>query len=166
MSYQFDIRNFKSFPQFKERFLSFFPDNAFKPGQNDICWNWQGAISSSNYGSIYYGNKSYLTNRMSYMTFKGPIRSNEIVRHTCDNPQCVNPQHLILGNLSDNAIDMVKRNHQGNQKLNEECVKVIKWMLKYKPEKGLAIKLARLHGVNVGNISRIKNNKRWFWIHV
>ena len=68
--------------------------------------------------------------------------------------------------MSDNSVDMVKRNRQGAQKLNEEAVKVIKWMLKYKPRRGLAIKLAELYNVLPNTISQIKCNQRWAWIKV
>ena len=166
MSYQVDIRKFKSFPQFKERFLSYFPKNYQDENVIDSCWMWEGAISASKYGSIFYGNKSYLAHRMSYIIFNGPIEIDQLVRHTCDNPCCVNPKHLILGSNSDNIIDMVKRNPRSTITLNEECVKVIKWMLKYQYEDGLGKKLARLHNVAPSVISRIKTGKRWSWVKI
>jgi hypothetical protein len=166
MIYQIDIRNFKSFTQFKERFLSYFPENYQDESMTDSCWNWKGSTTFyPGYGIITYG-KRYVAHKMSYITFKGPVRSDQVVRHTCDNKCCVNPKHLILGTQSDNLIDAVKRNRQGLQKLNEECVKVIKWLLKYKPEKGLASKLARLHNVHISTISDIKRSKTWSFVAV
>ncbi len=166
MIYQIDIRKFKSFPSFKERFLSHFPKNYQNDCMMDSCWNYEGVIDSQGYGRIYYGNKGYRANIISYMIFNGLIKHDQIVRHTCDNPHCVNPKHLIVGTMYDNSIDCVKRNRQGHQKLNEEAVKVIKWMLKYKPEKGLAIKLAKLYNVTSANISMIKIGKSWSWVKV
>jgi hypothetical protein len=86
--------------------------------------------------------------------------------HTCDNPCCVNPNHLILGTNQDNIIDSVNKNRWHTAKLNTEAVKVIKWMLKYKPERGLASKLARLHGVGRSVISSIQNKKIWTSVKV
>ena len=166
MNYQFDIKNFKSFPEFKEKFLSYLPKNYQNENMLDSCWNYEGVIDAHGYGRIYYGDKSYKAHKVSYMIFNGLINHDQIVRHTCDNPKCVNPKHLIIGTMYDNSIDSVKRNRQGHQKLNTEAVKVIKWMLKYKPEKGLAIKLAKLYNVTSANISMIKIGKSWSWIKV
>ena len=166
MSYQVDITKFKSFPQFKERFLSYFPKNYNESYMLDLCWEWQGAISRSGYGNTCYGCENYLAHRMSYIIFNGPIRSDQLIRHTCDNPKCVNPNHLITGNNSDNSIDMVKRNPRSNIKLNEEAVKVIKWMLKYQYEKGLGRKLAKAYKISPSIISRIHTNKYWSWVKV
>lgn len=167
MQNQVDIKEFKNFSQFKERFLSSFPENAFKEGQEDNCWNYKGSRHNSGYGEIGWGDKDhYLSNRLSYIIFNGLIPYGKIVRHTCDNRLCVNPKHLILGTHYDNSIDSVKRNRQGHMKLNEECVKVIKWMLKYKLRRGLAAKLARLHNVVPETIGAIKAGKSWSWVQI
>ena len=165
MNYQIDIRNFKSFPSFKARFLSYFPENYQDESMVNFCWNWQGSCRG-NYGVTCYGQKMYSASRMSYITFNGPVQADQLVRHTCDNPRCVNPRHLLLGDDASNAIDAVKRNRQGHQKLNEECVKVIKWMLKYKPAKGLVKKLASLHKVSPATIYDIKAGKTWGWLQI
>ena len=166
MSYQVDIRNFKSFPQFKERFLFFFPKNYQDENMFDNCWEWQGAISRSGYGNTCYGSENYLAHRMSYIIFNGPVRADQLIRHTCDNPKCVNPNHLIIGNNSDNIIDMVKRNPRSNILLNEEAVKVIKWNLKFNSVKGIGKKLAKLYGVSPSVIARINTGKRWSWVNI
>jgi hypothetical protein len=173
MPCQIDIRNFKDFPQFKKRFLSFFPDNAFKSGQDDICWNWQGALRNpkkrNSYGTISWGTGShYLSHRLAYIIFNNlgnPDIADKMVRHTCNNVLCVNPNHLILGNHRDNMNDMLNSGTTAKT-LNEEAVKVIKWMLKYKPKKGLAAKLAQLYNTTPTNISAIKRGRVWSWVHV
>ncbi len=162
-----DIRTYKMFPEFKNKFLSYLPKNYKDPSMKDQCWEWSGAKRGNNYGEISYGgHNSYQAHRISYIIFNGLIPYSKIVRHTCDNPQCVNPKHLIIGSKYDNSIDMVKRNRQGAQKLNEEAVKVIKWMLKYKSKRGLAIKLAELYNVLPNTISKIKRNECWAYIKV
>jgi hypothetical protein len=89
-----------------------------------------------------------------------------LVRHTCDNPICVNPKHLILGNHADNANDAAKRLRMGCQKLNPEAVKVIKWFLKNQNYRGLALKLAHLYKVSPQTIAKIKKGESWAWIKV
>lgn len=44
-----------------------------------------------------------------YETYKGPIPKGLLVRHTCDNRRCINPDHLLLGTIADNIRDMVER---------------------------------------------------------
>ena len=51
-------------------------------------------------------------------------------------------------------------------KLNEEAVKVIKWFLEYRPKRGLASKLARLHHVSPSIIHNIKKGYLWGWIEI
>lgn len=65
------------------------------------------------YGSI----KMY---RASYIIFNGPIPDDLLVRHTCDNPRCVNPEHLILGTQKDNMQDMAKRNRSARYWLGKK----------------------------------------------
>ncbi|WP_165924021.1 HNH endonuclease signature motif containing protein [Paraburkholderia sp. BL9I2N2] len=48
--------------------------------------------------------------RASYIMHKGEIPSGYVVRHKCDDPACVNPEHLELGTQKDNCADKVLRN--------------------------------------------------------
>lgn len=68
--------------------------------------------------------------------------------------------------MSDNAIDAVKAGSHAHQKLSEEAVKVIKWMLKHKPKHGLGAKLARMYKVSPRAVSDIKNGSRWGWVKI
>ena len=63
------------------------------------CWIWDGGRTSKNYGSFcYYTKKPAIGAHVSsYLFHKGEIPDGQIVRHKCNNPPCVNPEHLILG---------------------------------------------------------------------
>jgi len=70
------------------------------------CWNYIGYKNSSGYGRLRFNGKKILAPRLSYMSEKGNIPDGMFVLHTCDNPACVNPDHLYLGDAKDNAMDM------------------------------------------------------------
>jgi hypothetical protein len=76
------------------------------------CWNWILSKTESGYGTITYKSKYYRAHRFSYMTFVGEIQEGMIVLHSCDNPACVNPEHLSIGTNLDNSRDMVKKGRQ------------------------------------------------------
>jgi hypothetical protein len=69
------------------------------------CWIWLGRRTTNGYGRFYLNGYGDLrTNRLSYCHFKGNP-GNQLVCHRCDNPLCVNPGHLFLGDHSINALD-------------------------------------------------------------
>ena len=161
-----DLRTIPSFISLKRRFLNFIASEYFQKENADKCWEWQGCKNHQGYGTITWNNKKYRANRIAYIIFNGIIPPEELIRHTCDNKSCVNPKHLITGTYQDNFIDSVKRNNHGKQILNEEAVKVIKWMLKYRPKHGLVTKLAKLHNVSRQTIGSIKEGKSWRWVTI
>jgi hypothetical protein len=71
------------------------------------CWPWTGATSKAGYGVFCYGDES-LAHRVSYALAHGSAKGI-IVRHTCDNPPCVRPDHLIAGSHGDNIADKMRR---------------------------------------------------------
>lgn len=75
-----------------------------KVNKTDGCWLWT-ASTRSGYGAIKYNNKVEGAHRISYILYKGEINDGLFVCHTCDNPSCVNPDHLFLGSNSDNMKD-------------------------------------------------------------
>ena len=76
------------------------------------CWEWRASKVTSGYGQIKgqapFG-KRLKAHRVSYEIHKGPIPDGMFVMHTCDNPGCVNPDHLRAGTHSDNMRDMASK---------------------------------------------------------
>lgn len=87
------------------------------------CYEWKGS-KSKEYGQMNYRGRMQLTHRLSYAFSRGiPMHEMEelrkeyklIVMHKCDNPICINPEHLRLGSLKDNQNDSVSKNRNNNQ---------------------------------------------------
>jgi hypothetical protein len=66
------------------------------------CWEWTAATSSKGYGQFAIGGVSKSTHRISYIMHKGKIPDGLMICHTCNNPPCVNPNHLYAGSNKEN----------------------------------------------------------------
>jgi hypothetical protein len=80
------------------------------------CWIWKKFKNNKGYGKSGLKGNPILAHRLSYLTFVGEIPNNLHVLHNCDNPACVNPKHLFLGNHQDNMNDKVNKNRQARLK--------------------------------------------------
>ena len=97
------------------------------------CWIWKGNINPKGYGRF----SQHPAHRYSYELHvhpipKGPLNKDQIVvRHTCDTPCCVNPDHLELGTRTDNNHDRHKRGRSSSDKLTELQARDIKYNLRH-----------------------------------
>lgn len=75
----------------------------------DGCWEWSGSKRSPKperaYGSFHYRGKNIYAHRLSYMNSFGEIPNGMEICHRCDNPSCVNPDHLFVGSHLENMRD-------------------------------------------------------------
>lgn len=75
----------------------------------DACWVWPRKLNDVGRGRVWIGDKLKLAHRAVWEIRKGPIPAGMMLCHTCDNPSCVNPNHLYVGTHRDNMRDMRER---------------------------------------------------------
>lgn len=137
--------------------------------KTESCWFWLGTKSRNAYGIIGLGgrDKKYITaHRLSYKMHHGDIPDKCVVMHSCDNPSCVNPDHLSIGTYKDNALDAIakgrharitpKGSKNGKSVLNEQKVLYIR----SRPDVSHA-KLAAELGVSASCIRGVRSGRTW-----
>lgn len=129
------------------------------------CWEILGGKKSGGYGVIQYQGQSVAAHRLSYETWVGPIPEGLLIRHKCDNPPCINPDHLEPGTDADNSRDMVERGRNRSlageshpmSKLSQGDANLIRHTY---PQGVLTLKmLGEAFGVSIPTITRILSGK-------
>lgn len=153
----------------------------------DGCHLWLGAKHPDGYGLIHFGSRIrkrlLLAHRVAWELSNGQVPSDMCVLHKCDNPPCVNPEHLFLGTRRDNNIDRdmkgrtrhatgdrcgsrmhperVARGSKVNtSKLTAEQVLEIR--RRYPAE--TKSQLGRVFGVHHNSIAKIIKRENWAWL--
>ena len=90
-------------------------------GTGDACWEWQGSQDGHGYGSVFYQGRMQKAPRVAWQLTHGAIPAKTEVCHECDNPLCVRPDHLFLGNHMTNAQDMAAKGRQVFQRRPERA---------------------------------------------
>lgn len=125
------------------------------------CLIWKGAKNlDTGYGIMTISKEYMLAHRVSFELFNGEIKSGNVVCHKCDNPSCVNPDHLFQGSHKDNCVDMVKKSRAKRRRVRGEVVAFSADQIRaIRAYKGKQADLARKYGVTDACISLIKNYK-------
>jgi hypothetical protein len=78
-------------------------------GEPHECWNWTSPSQVGGYGSFYYENRLRRATHISLGLAGRPLTKGLLALHKCDNPACVNPDHIFEGTLSDNMQDCLRK---------------------------------------------------------
>lgn len=141
-------------------------------GDPDACWMWEGFRNPAGYGTFALNGGTIMAHRYSLSLKLGRMLEHPMMAcHTCDNPGCVNPNHLFEGTRSDNVRDAMMKgrlkpcppdaiHHPRGQrypsaKLNDEKVRLIRG------SDLSSRKLAQQYGVSANMILLIKSRKNW-----
>jgi hypothetical protein len=149
--------------------------------KGDGCWEWQGAHRGIGYGRAVVNRASVAAHRRAWELTYGPIPKGLYVRHRCDNPPCIRPEHLELGTQQDNINDAKRRgrravglrhpshlnprlrqgeNH-GAHVLTETDVLNIRTLAANGFKRGDLTRLAEQYGVTKTSIWGVANGRSW-----
>ncbi len=138
----------------------------YKVNFTNGCWEWNGTFRGL-YGRLNIGQqRNVAAHRISYNLFKGEIPTGLNVLHACDNPKCVNPEHLFLGTNKDNVDDRQKKGRtailHGDKNPNAKISDKKAYEIKYDISQGLKKSIViEKHGISIGIYQGIKYNKNW-----
>jgi hypothetical protein len=122
------------------------------------CWEWGGTKNAGGYGVMYINGTCHQAHRISWRIHGGDIPDGHVVRHKCDNPGCVNPEHLETGTHAENSMDMVRRGRSTRGRSGvplEKQIEIAKRRLS--GERG--VDLAEEYGITAQQVSGFK---RWW----
>lgn len=129
------------------------------------CWEWTGTRDEDGYGEAHLRSRKIRAHRLAWQFVHGEPPGNHHVLHTCDNPPCIRPAHLFLGDNKANAIDRVRKGrfldlrqgeNNAGSKLFEEQVRAIRTSVET-PDF-----LAAAFGVTKGTIYAVRARRTWW----
>lgn len=132
-----------------------------KAGKGE-CWEWHGGAIRCGYGMMRYEGRSRMATHISWHIKYGVFPTLDLL-HSCDNPPCVNPNHLREGTHAENMREAAERNRtargvrSGRAKLTPDAVRDIRSKLGTMSER----KIAKLHNVSHTVIQYIRVGRTW-----
>jgi hypothetical protein len=139
----------------------------FEIDPNTGCWNWTACTSDKlTYGKFFYKKKNWYAHRFIYNFLIEEVSDELMVCHTCDNPLCVNLDHLFIGTHDDNMRDMAMKGRlptqigeaNPNNKLTETSVQEMRNLRKAGTN---YTSIAKLYDVNIQTAIDAITAKTW-----
>ncbi len=141
-------------------------EEKYIPEPNSGCWLWIGGCDSWGYGNITVNGRLVSAHRASWLLHRKEDPGAFWVLHRCDNPPCVNPEHLFLGDAIANARDRAAKGRNGDQtkrqrsdkhpaKLTEDQVREIRGSSLSQKQ------LGQLYGISPTGAGKARSGKTW-----
>ncbi len=144
------------------------------PRNLDSCWNWTGVKTTRErpYGRLGINGRKFLAHKLMLQLVRKTVPYDKIVMHTCDNPSCVNPSHLVISTQSENCFDRERKGRGMGRKgigvLTEADVRKIRSIYKVgqnnKENYGFLKRLSKEFKVRPVTIWNIATKRSWSWL--
>lgn len=129
------------------------------------CWEWSKFRDPLGYGRCRLNGRKYTTHRASWLHFRGTVPKGLCVLHKCDNPPCVNPDHLFVGTFKDNTIDKELKGRANHPRGVEHHASVltpakVKWIRKNRYRLTMHATAKKL-GTSVSCVNHVLQGRSW-----
>lgn len=125
------------------------------------CLEFTGQITAWGYGQIYIRQTRWSTHRLAWTLAHGPIPPGMQVLHRCDNPACINPEHLFLGTQADNMKDMARKGRSSRGVKNRTAKLTEEQVLAIRADPRPHRTIAACYGIKHTNVGDIKRGRIW-----
>jgi len=102
-----------------------------------------------------------LAHRAAYELFKGEIDDGMLVMHSCDNPSCVNPDHLTSGSQKDNMADAARKGRTAQKQRHGRCKLTASQVEAIRAAEGSQYEIARRFSISQTHVWQLKHRARW-----
>lgn len=128
---------------------------------NGACWPWVGPLDRYGYGVVTRTGRAH---RLAWQEHHGrKLARDEVVRHSCDNPCCCNPAHLIVGTQVENIDDRVQKERSAKGQMNGRAkLTATKAREIYKSGVAASV-MAERYGIDESTVRGIRTGKTWSW---
>ncbi len=133
--------------------------------KNTGCFNWSGSVGLKGYGQVSHRGKNKAAHRVMFLLFNGRLGKRDCVLHRCDNPGCINPDHLFAGTRGDNNKDRSRKGRSvfGDRHPLSKLDDDLAMEIYLSPLSSRAA--AEKYNISKTLVKNIRNRKTWRHIH-